>query len=510
MASRKPHKREATARGSKQTSRRTDSRQDELSSSEGARPSFLEHSESVARAQRIASRVPSVDDEPKKKRRFANPFKLSRTRDNEVTSEEIADETDLVQAEEGEQPRKHRRWPRVLVIVLVALVAAVAIAYAVLSNTSAFVITGIVSEDTEHVSSQDIATLAAVPEGTTLLNYDEAQITANLLHNPWVGEVKVSRIFPDTLRISVTERTVEAVVPLNSGTVVWCLGSGDVWIEPIKVTPEEDQAMAEAALDRAAQMGSLLITDVPSSVSPVAGQPAGDEVFAAVSAYRKGFTKELWDQVVSVSAPSVEGISCTLSNGVEVSLGTPEAISTKEGIIEQILAKYPGRITYINVRVPSNPSYRMIESDTVQEGTGVMGGGYGPNIDEEMRERANSEAAAEESEAQGVGATEAEDQAGDEGEDQAQGEAQVELEGQVEGQVEGQTGAETQVVAQGEGQPEGQDEELSDQSGQQPDQQPAAQVEAQSEELSDDQPQEAAEVHQEQQSDEELEAQEGE
>ena len=41
--------------------------------------------------------------------------------------------------------------------------------------------------------------------------------------------------------------------------------------------------------------------------------------------------------------------------------------------MQQLLAKYPNRITYINVRVPSSPSYRMLDSDAVQEGTGAYG-----------------------------------------------------------------------------------------------------------------------------------------
>ena len=78
---------------------------------------------------------------------------------------------------------------------------------------------------------------------------------------------------------------------------------------------------------------------------------------------------------MSVSAPSVEALSCILGTGVEVSFGSPNNIESKEIVVQQLLAKYPNRITYINVRVPSNPSYRMLESESVQEGTGAVSEG---------------------------------------------------------------------------------------------------------------------------------------
>lgn len=337
-------------------------------------------------------------------------------------------------------PAKRRRWPFVVLSIVVAIGAAASIGYAVLSNTAAFAISSIVCEATEHVSAEAIATLAAVPEGTTLLNYDAAVIEANLKRNPWVGSVEVSREYPDRLRISVKERAVTALVPLNAGSVVWCLGSGDVWIEPIKVVPADGQTLVEAALQAARDMDALLITDLPSSVNPVAGEPASDEVFSAISAYRFGLSATLWKQVVSFSAPSVEGLACTLESGVEISLGAPTAISSKEGVIEQLLAKYPNRITYINVRVVSNPSYRMLDSDTVQEGTGVLGGGYGPNADEPL-------AAGGDEGAQEQGQEQADDAEATEGSEQDAGES---AEGDVlEGQVVEQEGAGADETADG-------------------------------------------------------------
>ena len=207
----------------------------------------------------------------------------------------------------------------------------------------------------------------------TLLNYDEAAIVANLKRNPWIADVSISRAFPDRLRVTVTERTVRAYVMMNSGSVTWCMGQDGVWVEPIKFEVGEGQSIAEAALAASIETGALLITDVPQTVNPMAGQPADDEVFQAINSYHEEFSDELWNQIVSINASSVEGISCILESGIEISLGSPTSITAKETVIQQLLSKYPNRLTYINVRVPASPSYRMVETESVEGGTGAIG-----------------------------------------------------------------------------------------------------------------------------------------
>jgi cell division protein FtsQ len=125
------------------------------------------------------------------------------------------------------------------------------------------------------------------------------------------------------------------------------------------------------ALALARDMGSLLITDVPTSMSPSAGETASDEVLVAVAAYREQFSEEFGAQIIKFSAASVESIACTLENGVEISLGAPTDIDIKEAVITELLAKHPNQITYINVRVPSQPSYRKLGVESVTGGSGV-------------------------------------------------------------------------------------------------------------------------------------------
>lgn len=257
-----------------------------------------------------------------------------------------------------------------LVIAAVLLVVAL-VGFIILSGTPAFTIASIDAEPTEHLSAENIAKLANVEEGTTLLTIDEELITENLKRNPWVGEVTFVREFPDRLKIEVVERRVDCLVKMSVGSVCWCLGDDNVWIEPINLTVLDGQSADDVALALAQEMGAILISDVPTSMSPTAGSEANDEVLAAIALYRSQLSKEFAQQIVCFSATSPESISCTLTSGVEVSLGAPSNIETKEAVALEILEKHPNQITYINVRVPSQPTYRRLKTDSVSPGTGV-------------------------------------------------------------------------------------------------------------------------------------------
>ena len=258
-------------------------------------------------------------------------------------------------------------------IVVAAFLLVALVGYLVLSYTPAFTITKVETTATKHISRASIAKLAKVPKGSTLLNLDEDKVTRNLKKNPWVGSVTYERKYPDTVRIVVRERKVSALVVMSAGDVVWYLGEGNVWIEPASIKVGESDSIDDLALAAAQKAGVMLITDVPASITPVAGSTVNSEVLNGVASYREQFGEKISSQIVSFSAVSVDSIGCTLKSGVQVSLGSPTNISSKEAVLAQILEKYQGKLTYVNVRVPTRPAYRLVDSDNVEQGTGVTG-----------------------------------------------------------------------------------------------------------------------------------------
>nr|WP_226371879.1 FtsQ-type POTRA domain-containing protein [Thermophilibacter gallinarum] len=251
-------------------------------------------------------------------------------------------------------------------------------------NTSAFEITSIEVEPTEHVSAESVQSLAQVPAGSTLLNVDTNAIEEALRKNPWVASVDFDRRFPSTLGIRIQEQRVDALVLMSSGAVAWYLSDQGTWIEPVMVEPAEGQSTNDAALAIARDNGCLLVTDVPATVEPSAGAEATDATLDAVAQFREGFSSDFNAQIVCFRAPSAEGISCVLENGVEVSLGAPTDIAEKERIVEGYLAEHEGGLLLINVRVVSSPAYRELSSDNLTFGSGV-------NPEEEPEEPAETD-----------------------------------------------------------------------------------------------------------------------
>ena len=68
----------------------------------------------------------------------------------------------------------------------------------------------------------------------------------------------------------------------------------------------------------------------------------------------------------TISAPSAAKTSLNLKNGVSVAFGDASEVAAKEAAIWGILDKLSGQVSYINVRVPSRPTYRALGADDAQ------------------------------------------------------------------------------------------------------------------------------------------------
>lgn len=280
-------------------------------------------------------------------------------------------------------PREQRvRYQRAQIVRYVAMAVAgvlavglvVLIALFVLRDSPIFEITSVEVEPTQHVTVDDVSNLVQVPAGSTLLNVDTGALEESIKREPWVGSVGFERLFPNTLKITITEQVPDMLVVMSSGSVGWYLGTAGSWIEPTRIEAAEGQSVDDAALALAQSEGCLLVSGVPSTVDPEASAPATDAVLDAIEQFREGFSSDFASQIVRFSAPAPENISCTLASGVEVSLGAPTDIEEKEAIVSTYLEQHPNSLVSINVRVISSPAYREIASDNVQQGNGVSAG----------------------------------------------------------------------------------------------------------------------------------------
>ncbi len=244
---------------------------------------------------------------------------------------------------------------------VIGLVAVGLVTILILSYTSAFKIEQVVVEPTEHLPQDEIDKIVVVDPNATLLNVDTSKIVEELMKNPWVEAVNISKQFPDTLDISVTERKVFALTLIGPENAAWYIGADFHWIEPARIETAKDEAVREAALQMAKDSGYYLIYDLSANINPETGAAVDVPILQDVRKIADGLSDPLKSQILAFSAPARDSISLRLQNGIEVAFGSAEDISTKEKVINAILEKHENQVTYINVRNPNKPTYRKID-----------------------------------------------------------------------------------------------------------------------------------------------------
>lgn len=260
------------------------------------------------------------------------------------------------------QPKKSRKG-FVIGIVLALLAIVIAAGIFILSRTDLFPVTKITVSGVHHLTDQETAELASVPEGTTLLNVDTGGIEGRLESNPWILDATIERRFPDTLNLNITEREIVAVVDVviddNDNQQTWALASDGTWLMqiPDRNSDEGKQLAPQVYEDVDA---ALHISSVPYGSVPEAGSQCNNPNITNALAIIDGMSTELADQVKSVSAASSDSTVLTLQNGVEIAFGDSSDIRDKERVCLELMEQHPGKIAYINVRTVNKPIWRAV------------------------------------------------------------------------------------------------------------------------------------------------------
>lgn len=269
----------------------------------------------------------------------------------------------LRRADRLERAKKKSRRRLIMVVAVIAVVVVVLAGWAALYNSPAFKIENVEVNGVEHLTSEEMAQLANVPNDTTLLRVDTGTIEARVEQNAWVADAQVVRAFPNTLQINVTERPVFAVVEIPTGATAavkkWLVAEDHVWLMPV---PDES---SEAAKTTSAKVyedekSVLHIVDVPFGTKAEIGKECVDANVNNALDILSGLTTELSGRVTKVSAAGTAETTLVLDNGVEVAFGKAEDIRDKERVILEILAQNPDNVSYINVRMVNSPTWRSV------------------------------------------------------------------------------------------------------------------------------------------------------
>ena len=228
-----------------------------------------------------------------------------------------------------------------LVLVIIALIWGLA----ALWRAPIFPVRTVEVSGNHRLKTADVIAMARLAPDETLLRVNRAQVRDQLLASPWIDTVEVSRDFPGTLRIAITERAPAAVVDAG-GTSLWLVSADGHWLGP------------RAAEDT---MPLVPIRDVENA-KPIAGRTTNSAELRNALAILSGITPELHARVRAVSAPSIDKTALLLDNDVQVFMGSAEDLGKKDQLVREILAKQKN-VVYINVRVPERAVWRGLGKD---------------------------------------------------------------------------------------------------------------------------------------------------
>lgn len=221
------------------------------------------------------------------------------------------------------RPRRRRAWPFVLIGVLVlALIGGLVwlVGFSAVLSAQRVQIAGLKTLTTAEVKDK-----AAVPLGVPLARQDLSAIATRLATFPQAENVVVERTWPDTVTITVTERTpVFAVRYANLYVLVDKSG-----------------------------IPYLTVSKRPGNLPLAAASQDDRASLAEIAVVSRELPKKLRDQVVTIRAESPYALVLVLDSGIEIAWGTSDQSALKGQVALALLKQDPKAV---DVSSPHNPT----------------------------------------------------------------------------------------------------------------------------------------------------------
>jgi cell division protein FtsQ len=233
-----------------------------------------------------------------------------------------------------------RRRRRILGWGLAVIALAVGVAY--LIRTPLFGLSEVRVSGIEAVTEAEVLEAAGVRIGEPYLGLDLTAIGGRVAALPRVAAVRVTRDYPSSLRIAVTERP--PVASVSDGSGYWLVAADGTVLDPVGGQPADLPYVASVPL--------------PDGVGPGSRLPPGNELANALTALG-GMDPQLKRQVTGVNARTLDSLEFTLNDGTRVLYGLAVDQRAKDAAVQLIrrTLKREGREAQrIDVRNPSAPT----------------------------------------------------------------------------------------------------------------------------------------------------------
>jgi len=184
----------------------------------------------------------------------------------------------------------------------------------------------------DHLTAEEIEEAGGIHTGDAMAWLDPGRAESGIAALPYVGGVRVTREWPDTVRITVHERRPAAWVAGPAGNAV-VDGRGRV-LGVLAAPP--------AGLPQL--LGTQAVPGVGGTVAPIDGARAAG-----------GLTGYVTGGTASVETTD-HGVVLHLVTGPEIRLGAPTAVAVKVRAALAVLNALVGAdVHYVDVSVPTNP-----------------------------------------------------------------------------------------------------------------------------------------------------------
>jgi cell division protein FtsQ len=233
-----------------------------------------------------------------------------------------------------------RRRRRILGWALAALALAAGVAYLV--RTPLFGLSAVRVEGTQAVARDEVLAASQVRIGEPYLGLDLAAIRARVGALPRVAAVRVTRDYPSSLRIAVTERP--AVASVSTGGIYWLVAA--------------DGTVLDSAGQRPTDLPYVAGVPLPAGVAAGSRLPPGNELANALTALG-GMDRRLERQVAGVDARTLDSLEFTLEDGTRVQYGLAVDQPAKDAavlLVRRTLKREGREAQRIDVRNPSAPT----------------------------------------------------------------------------------------------------------------------------------------------------------
>jgi cell division protein FtsQ len=199
-----------------------------------------------------------------------------------------------------------------------------------------------------HTSREQVVAAAGLGHGPLMVDIDPGQLALRLGRLPWVATAAVSRHWPTTLKIRITERAPAARMADSAGQVAVVDGTGRV----LAVGP------ATAAPTPGTRLPTVLGLDpagVPGSTLPDADPVRAALALIAAAPRDIGVSSTTWIATVQVADDGE--LTAVLSPSVTIRMGPAEQLDAKllalRALLEQVNLK---GVATIDLRVPDAPA----------------------------------------------------------------------------------------------------------------------------------------------------------